>query len=293
MLSFQFDVCWNYCNVRFRRCHRGIGGEGGADDVLIGPDDGPVVEIHQGDGPYVVACEHASNRLPRALGHLGLSKADLQRHIAWDPGAADLADGLAGRLGGDLLKQRFSRLVIDCNRSPERPDAIAKSSEDTAIPGNLDLTAEARAVRVSAVWAPFHAALEKILDRRLSRKVPTALVTVHSFTPVYRGVTRPWHIGIISTDERRLADAVLGVLRRDRSLVVGDNEPYSAKDNVDYTIRRHGRDRGVPHVMIEIRNDLLQTARDIAMWTAVLADVLKECAGAVGLMPTAGAKVAR
>ena len=144
----------------------------------------------------------------------------------------------------------------------------------------------------TAFWAPFHAALEKLLDRRRSERRPTALVTVHSFTPVYRGVTRPWHIGIISTDERRLADAVLAVLRRDRTLVVGDNEPYSARDNVDYTIRRHGRDRGLPHVMIEIRNDLLRSVKDIAAWTERLADALKECAGGVGLMPTAGAKVA-
>ena len=211
---------------------------------------------------------------PRALGNLGLSPSDLERHIAWDPGAADVADGLAARLRGDLLKQRFSRLAIDCNRSPELPDAIATLSEDTVIPGNLGLTAEARANRVAAVWAPFHAALEALLDRRRRERRPTALVTVHSFTPVYRGVARPWHVGIISTDERSLADAVLAALRRDRTLMVGDNEPYSAKDNVDYTIRRHGRDRGLPHVMIEIRNDLLRAAKDIAAWTELLTGAL-------------------
>ena len=261
-------------------------------DALIGPDEGPVVDMFEGNGPFVVACEHASNRLPRALGSLGLSQTDLQRHIAWDPGAADVADGLAARLGGDLLKQRFSRLAVDCNRSPELPDAIATLSEDTVIPGNLGLTTEARTNRVSAFWAPFHAALENLLDRRRSERRPTALVTVHSFTPVYRGVHRPWHIGIISTEERRFADAVLAVLRRDRTLVVGDNQPYSAKDNVDYTIRRHGRDRGLPHVMIEVRNDLLRSVKDITAWTERLADALKECAGGVGLMPTAGAKFA-
>lgn len=243
-------------------------------DALIGPDEGPVVEMHEGDGPFVIACEHASNRLPRALGGLGLSQADLQRHIAWDPGAADVADGLAARLGGDLLKQRFSRLAIDCNRSPERPDAIAELSEDTVIPGNIGLTDEARADRVAMLWAPFHAALEELLDRRRRARRPTALVTVHSFTPIYRGVARPWHVGIISTDERRLADSVLAALRRDPTLVVGDNEPYSARDNVDYTIRRHGRDRGLPHVMIEIRNDLLRAAKDIATWTELLTDAL-------------------
>jgi predicted N-formylglutamate amidohydrolase len=254
-------------------------------DALIDPDEEPIVEMHEGSGPFVIACEHASNRLPRALGSLGLSPSDLQRHIAWDPGAADVADGLAVRLSADLVKQRFSRLAIDCNRSPELPDAIATISEDTAIPGNHALTAEARATRISAFWAPFHAALDKMLDRRRSQRRPTALVTVHSFTPVFRGVARPWHIGIISTDERRLADAVLAVLRRDRTVVVGDNQPYSARDNVDYTIRRHGRDRGLPHVMIEIRNDLLRAARDITAWTEVLTGALLDGAAALELVP--------
>ena len=253
--------------------------------ALVGPDEGPVVEVCEGDGPFVFACEHASNRLPRALGNLGLSPSDLERHIAWDPGAADVADGLAARLGGDLLKQRFSRLAIDCNRSPELPDAIATLSEDTTIPGNLGLSAEGRADRVAAFWAPFHAALEKLLDRRRRERRPTALVTIHSFTPVYRGIARPWHVGIISTDERSLPDAVLAVLRRDRTLTVGDNQPYSAKDNVDYTIRRHGRDRGLPHVMIEIRNDLIRAAKDVAAWTELLAGALLDGAAALELVP--------
>jgi predicted N-formylglutamate amidohydrolase len=254
-------------------------------DALIGPDEGPVVEMREGDGPFVVACEHASNRLPRALGGLGLSQADLERHISWDPGAADVADRLAVRLGGDLLKQRFSRLAIDCNRSPELPDAIAEFSEDTVIPGNVGLTAEARANRVATFWAPFHAALETLVDRRIRERRPTALVTIHSFTPVYRGIARPWHVGIISTDQRSLADAVLATLRGDRALVVGDNEPYSAKDNVVYTIGRHGRDRGLPHVMIEIRNDLLRAAKDIARWTELLAGALIDGAAALELVP--------
>ena len=253
--------------------------------ALIGPDEGPAVDMREGDGPFVVACEHASNRLPRSLGSLGLSPSDLERHIAWDPGAADVADGLAARLRGDLLKQRFSRLAIDCNRSPELPDAIATLSENTVIPGNLGLSAEARDSRIAAVWAPFHAALEALLDRRRRERQPTALVTVHSFTPVYRGAARPWHVGIISTDERSLADAVLDGLRRDRTLTVGDNEPYSAKDNVDYTIRRHGRDRGLPHVMIEIRNDLLRAASDIAAWTELLTGVLLESRTALEFVP--------
>ena len=253
-------------------------------DALLAPDEGAAVEVRAGSGPFVVVCEHASNRVPRALGALGLSPANLERHIAWDPGAAPLAEGLTARLGGDLLLQRFSRLVIDCNRQPELPDAITDYSEDTPIPGNVGLSAEAKASRVSALWAPFHAALERLLDLRRAARRPTALVTIHSFTPVYRSVPRPWHVGIISTTERSLADAMLAALGRDPALVVGDNQPYSSKDNVDYTIRRHGRDRGLPHVMIEVRNDLLRAANDITAWIERLAESLRESADAVGLV---------
>jgi predicted N-formylglutamate amidohydrolase len=254
--------------------------------ILLADDEAPAVEIRDGAGPFVVVCEHASNRLPRMLGTLGLDPAQLERHIAWDPGAEELAAGLAQRFDGTLVLQRYSRLAIDCNRDPALPDAIAAFSEDTAIPGNFGLTEEARKSRIKALWEPFHAALDRLFEkRRLARKA-TGLVTVHSFTPVYRGVSRPWHVGIISTNERRFAEAMIGALRRDSGLVVGDNQPYSSKDHVDYTIRRHGRDRGLPHVMIEVRNDLLRAAKDIAAWTERLGGAVLESAGAIGLAPT-------
>ena len=260
-------------------------------DVLLAPDEGPAVEVDEGAGPFVVACEHASNRLPRALGTLGLKASDLTRHIAFDPGAAELAKGIASRIGASLVVQRFSRLAVDCNRDPALADAITTLSEETEIPGNLDLAPEAKASRIAGLWAPFHAALDRVIERRRAARRATALITVHSFTPVYRGVSRPWHVGIISTSERSFADAMLAALRRDRGLVVGDNEPYSAKDNVDYTIRRHGRDRGLPHVMIEVRNDLLRAARDVAAWTERLTEAIKESGGTVGFVPAARAKV--
>ena len=259
--------------------------------ALLAPEEGPAVEVREGSGSFVVVCEHASNRVPKSLGTLGLAPIDLERHIAWDPGAAQLSAGIAVHTRGATVFQRFSRLVIDCNRDPGDIDAIATFSEDTQVPGNLGLPPEARQSRVAGLWHPFHAALEHLLDRRRVARRATGLVTVHSFTPVYRGVARPWHVGIISTAERRLAEATLAVLRRDKALVVGDNQPYSSKDNVDYTIRRHGRDRALPHVMIEVRNDLLRTAKDIAAWAERLTEALKEGAGAVGLVPLAGVKV--
>jgi predicted N-formylglutamate amidohydrolase len=243
-------------------------------DALLGPDELPAVEIREGRGPFIIVCEHASNRLPRALGSLGLPAAALERHIAWDPGAAGVAEGLAERLGGDLVLQRYSRLAVDCNRDPALADAIPERSEDTDIPHNTALDAEAKAARLRAVWTPFHDALEGLLDRRHAQGRPTVLVTVHTFTPIYRGVARPLHIGIISTGDRRIADPLLAALRRERDLIVGDNEPYSPKDNVDYTIRRHGRERGLPNVMIEIRNDLVADEAAQREWVDRLAGAL-------------------
>lgn len=240
-------------------------------DALLAPDELPAVEIREGHGPFVFVCEHASNRLPRALGTLGLADAELKRHIAWDPGAAAVATGLAARFDADLVIHCYSRLAVDCNRDPALADAFCRLSEDTEVPGNVGLSAAAKASRVAALWAPFHAAIERLLDLRRTARRPTALVTIHTFTPVYRGVARPWHIGIISTEDRSRSDPLIAALRRDKSLIVGDNEPYSPKDNVDYTIRRHGLSRGLPHVMIEIRNDLVATEAQQEEWAARLA----------------------
>jgi predicted N-formylglutamate amidohydrolase len=253
--------------------------------ALLAPDEEPAIEIREGGGPFVVVCEHASNRIPRSLRTLGLGRGDLDRHIAWDPGAADVAGRLARGLDAALVLQRYSRLVIDCNRAPDLADAVTPLSEDTEIPGNVGLSAEAKAARIAAIWAPFHDALAGLLDRRRAAGRLTLLVTIHSFTPIYRGVPRPWHVGIISTGERSYADAVLAELRRDRGLTVGDNQPYSPRDNVDYTIRRHGSERGLPNAMVEIRNDLLRIPDGISDWVERLESALRDSAGALGLVP--------
>lgn len=242
---------------------------------LLAPDEPPAADAREdGAGPFVVVCEHAANRLPRALGTLGLLPSDLCRHIAWDLGAAEIATRLAASLSAALVLQRYSRLAIDCNRAPELADAIATRSEDTAIPGNLALGATARAARIRDIWAPFHGALEALLDRRCAAGRPSALVTVHTFTPVWRGIARPWHVGLVSTADRRLAEPMLAALGREPGLVVGDNQPYSPADNVDYTIRRHGLERGLAHVMIEVRNDLVASEEGQRDWARRLAGVL-------------------
>jgi len=256
---------------------------------LLARDEPAVVDLRDGSGgPFVFLCEHASNRLPHALGTLGLPAEALERHIAWDPGAAAMTLGLRERLGGPAILQNYSRLVIDCNREPSLPDAITTLSESTAVPGNEHLGPAAREQRVDTIWAPFHAAIDDLVGARIAAGTPTVIVTLHSFTPVYRGVSRPWHVGIISSGDRRFAEPMLTALKRDPALVVGDDEPYSARDNVDYTIRRHGFDRGLPHVMIEVRNDLVRTPADVASWVDRLAAALVESAGAIGLAARAG-----
>jgi predicted N-formylglutamate amidohydrolase len=254
-------------------------------ESLLAAEEFPVVDLREADGPYLIVCEHASNALPRSLGSLGLAAEDLQRHIAWDPGALDVARLIAERTASPLVAQRYSRLAIDCNRDPALPDAIPERSEYTDIPGNLALSPEAKKNRIRALWEPFHAALDRLIGARLRSRKATTLVTIHSFTPVYRGQERPWHAGIITTDERSFSDRVLAALRRDAELVVGDNEPYSAKDNVDYTIRRHGRDRGLPHVMIEIRNDLVRSRAGVEAWADRLTKALSMSSSAAGLSP--------
>jgi predicted N-formylglutamate amidohydrolase len=254
-------------------------------ESLLAADEFPAVDLRDADGPYLIVCEHASNALPKSLGSLGLAAHDLERHIAWDPGALDVASLIAGRTRSPLVAQRYSRLAVDCNRDPTLADAIPERSEYTDIPGNMGLSAEAKTSRIKALWEPFHAALDRLIGGRLRARKATTLVTVHSFTPIYRGQSRPWHAGIISTDERSFSDRVLAALRRDTELTVGDNEPYSAKDNVDYTIRRHGRDRGLPHVMIEIRNDLLKSRAGIEAWADRLTKALMMSSTAAGMSP--------
>lgn len=243
-------------------------------ELLLASDEPAAVEVHHADGPFLVVCEHAGNRIPRSLGGLGLESGDLGRHIAWDPGALEVARGIADRLNGTSVVQRYSRLVVDCNRSLDVPDAFTTFSEDTRIPGNVELGESEKASRIAEVWTPFHDAIDRVIESRISAGLPTCLVTVHSFTPVYRGVIRPWEIGVIFDQDRRLADAVIQRLRQDTNLSVGVNQPYSPADRVYFTIDRHATPRGLPAVMIEIRNDVVADEVGQRHWAGKLASIL-------------------
>ena len=235
---------------------------------LLSGDDPPAFTIENADATsdFVLVCDHAGRRIPRQLENLGLGEAALASHIAWDIGIADTSRRLAARLDATLINQNYSRLVIDANRPLESPESIVTLSETTAIPGNEGLDDSNRAQRVRDVFDPYHDQIRRLLDRREADGRAVVLVALHSFTPVYRARARAWHAGVLYNRDARLARYVLDELRRDSLLIVGENEPYSASDATDYTIVFHGEARGLPHVELEVRQDLLSDASGREEW---------------------------
>jgi predicted N-formylglutamate amidohydrolase len=232
------------------------------------------VEREHGQSPFLLTCDHAGARVPRSLQALGLSAQDLQRHIAWDIGAAAVAVKLAQRLDALLVLQTYSRLVIDCNRPPGSAQSILSLSEATPIPGNEAVTAEDAAARGREIFQPYHDRIRAELAARQAQHRPTILIAMHSFTPVFHAEQRPWHAGVLYNRDARLATALLRVLRRDRQLVVGDNQPYSVSDATDYTIPVYGEAGGLLHVGIELRQDLIADEAGQEQWAVRLADAL-------------------
>lgn len=231
-----------------------------------------------GRSRFVLTCDHASRRIPRSLGTLGLSEEELVTHVAWDIGAAGVANRLSALLDASLVLQGYSRLVIDCNRPPGVPTSIPVLSEKTMIPGNQDLTPTAIAERQQGIFDPYHSAIEAILDRRLRDARPTLVIAVHSFTPVYHDYVRPWHTGLMYRHDPRLAHSLLGLLREEGGLCVGDNEPYAITETTDYTLPFHGEKRGLAHVGIEIRQDLIGHDAGQQEWADRLARLLPRAA---------------
>jgi predicted N-formylglutamate amidohydrolase len=232
------------------------------------------VVLDAAQSPFLITCDHAGNRLPRLLGSLGLPESELGRHIAWDLGAARVTRSLAQKLGAFAILQTYSRLVIDCNRPPGAASSIPTLSENTAIPGNEALPEAAAKRRARDIFTPYHARIVEELERRARAAQPTVLISMHSFTPVFQGVARPWHVGVLYNRDARLGLALLALLRADPELVVGDNEPYSVGDLSDYGIPVYGEQRGIPHVELEIRQDLLLDDAGQVAWAERLARLL-------------------
>src|SRR6516165_11001884 len=246
------------------------------DQGLLDPDEpSPViVENEAGSSVFFLTCDHAGRAIPRRLGRLGLPEGELRRHIAWDIGIGEVGQELSPLLDAALLLQTYSRLVIDCNRDPNVPSSIPEISETTAIPGNRDLTKAARTARIDAIFRPYHDTIAAALDRRAAEGRTTVLVALHSFTPVFNGVARPWHAAVLYNRDARLARSLFELLSDEDGLIVGDNEPYRVTDLTDYTVPVHGERRGLPHVEIEIRQDQIADPTGQAAWAERLARLL-------------------
>ena len=244
--------------------------------MLLSKDEvGPVeATAREGSSPFLLVCDHAGRLIPRALESLGLPEEQLDRHIAWDIGAAAVTRRLAEALGASAVLQRYSRLVIDCNRPLDAADSIVRRSERTDVPRNADLGPAESEERARAIFWPYHEEIEARLDRRAAEGFPTVLVAMHSFTPVFLDRARQWHAGVLYNRDTRLGRRLSRLLRDEGDLVVGDNEPYAASDLGDYTIVHHGERRGLLHVEIEIRQDLIGDARGQDDWAARLGRLL-------------------
>jgi len=242
--------------------------------VLSETTIGEVVRIcnAEGAGDVVVICEHASPRIPEVLDGLGLSAANRQAHAVWDPGALTMAKHIAEALDGPLVHAEISRLVYDINRPPEAAAAMPVKSELVEVPGNVDLTRDDREIRTSLIYKPFCKAVTDVLDARATRDQFTAIVTIHSFTPVYYGENRPTEIGILHDTDSRLADAMLA---QPASRRTDRNMPYGPEDGVTHSLKIYGVERGIANVMIEVRNDLLGSDADCAKLADELLQLLR------------------
>ena len=226
-------------------------------------------------------CDHASRALPPELGSLGLPQDAFDTHIACDIGAGEVARALATAFGAPAILARWSRLLVDLNRGPDDPTVVMRLSDGRIVPGNRHLDAAQIAGRIARYHAPYHAAIEEwVAAARAEGSVPT-LISIHSFTPVWRGKPRPWHLGILWNRDGRLAKPLMERLSREKDIVFGSNEPYAGELEND-TLYRHAKMNGLPHVLIEIRQDLIGTAEGAARWAARLAPILMDALHAMG-----------
>ena len=242
---------------------------------MLGPADPPPVAVIEGapESEVMLICDHASATLPESLGTLGLADSEMGRHIAIDIGAAPLTRNLADHFKATAVLAGYSRLLIDCNREVDDHTSIREISEGTIIPGNRRLSAEDRAARIEAVFDPYHAAIRDCLHTLERNGQRPAVVAIHTFTPSFHGIERPWEVGILSGHDRRIADPLIAALEAE-SLTVGDNQPYSALAFAGYTIEAHAMSAGLANVMIEVRQDLVADNDGVRRWTEILCRVL-------------------
>jgi predicted N-formylglutamate amidohydrolase len=255
--------------------------------TLLGSEDPLPVSIARpkGRSPFLVTCDHAGRLVPGRLRNLGLPDAELERHIAWDVGALGVSNVLSEELDATLVWQRYSRLVIDCNRPLEADTSIPMWSDGTEIPGNSSLSSDATRMRVDEIFRPYHAAILSTLESRAAVGRKTILIAMHSFTPELRSrpARRPWQIGVLFNRDHRFGMALVGALRKEGDIEVGVNEPYTVTDAHDYAIPVYGEKRGLLHACIEIRQDLIATPEQQASWAWRLSHPLRHAAELISL----------
>lgn len=246
---------------------------------LIGPNDPPPVSIinEQGTGRLLLVGDHVSNTIPAAMDNLGLEEMILQQHVAYDIGTRQVLHYLSQQLNAPAVLAGYSRLLVDLNRSPEDPTLIPEQSDTVAIPGNQGLTREEKAQRVHSFYLPYRAAIDRHLLHFRRRGIVPAFICIHSFTPEMAGQTRPWQIGLMWDKDPRIALPLLKSLRaHPNGIIVGDNLPYSGKHQADYTIDHHAESTGLPHIAIEIRQDLIATEEKAVQWGRILSESLRD-----------------
>jgi predicted N-formylglutamate amidohydrolase len=243
---------------------------------LIGPGEPPPFEVvrPEAPAPFLLLCDHASRAVPKSLGDLGVPPAAFDMHVAWDIGAADAAKHLARRFDAALIHTNYSRLVIDCNRRPDSQNLCPPVSDGVDVPANCNLPEAEIRRRLDLLHRPYHDAIEAWIAGRLSDGHVPAIVSVHSCTPVMAGFNRPWHLGILWNQDERIARPLIQRLSANTSICVGDNQPYTGKTQSGYTIPYHAERNRLPHVMVEIRQDLIGTRTEAERWADIFGDAL-------------------
>jgi predicted N-formylglutamate amidohydrolase len=255
---------------------------------MLGNDEPPVFDVVHTDAtsPFLLTADHAGRVIPRKLGDLGVSPADMERHIAWDIGISAVTRGLADALDATAILQRYSRLVIDCNRQPSVPSAFPEISEATRIPGNIGLSDADKLARRQAIFDPYHREIGRLLTAREGRR--TIYVAMHSFTPVYLQKARGMHVAVLFNRNPLASHLLAALLREEPGLVVGENEPYRVTDETDYGVPVHAERGGLDYIELEIRQDLIQYKNGQAEWVARLARLLPKVAEAVAAVRERG-----
>lgn len=272
------------CQIELRRSHMPDGDNNNSAASLLSTGEPPPFRVINplAETPVLLICDHASCRFPKSLGDLGLDPFARRCHLALDIGAGQLTERLAESLGITAVLARYSRLVVDCNRQLLDPSAFLEFGDGVIVPGNRNLRAADKAFRSDAIYWPYHRAIDEQLQRLKVVGPPPAFISVHSFTPVLNGVSRPWQVGVLWDTDTRLSDLFFDDFR-EAGYEVGDNEPYSGKAPQDFTIDHHAQDTGLPHVGIEIRQDLIDDEAGVNEIAAVMHRIVESIPERIGL----------